>query len=104
MATPHVSDIGTQIRVTLTDENGDPVNVSSATEMVIIIQDPEGVSVEKEAGFYTDGTEGVIVYAIEETDFAVAGKYKIQARVVLPTGTWWSTIGSFKVADNLIEA
>lgn len=104
MATPHVADSGTQIRITLVGEDTGIIDVSLATSMVIIIQDPNGISVEKEAEFYTDGTDGIISYTIEETDFVIVGKHKVQARVVLPTGTWWSTVGSFKVADNLIEA
>jgi len=101
MATPHVGDLGTQIQVTLTDGNGDPVDVSDATEKVMILQDPEGTSVEKTATFATDGADGVVQYETVEGDFTMPGKHKVQARVTLPTGTWWSTIGVFKVADNL---
>lgn len=101
MATPHVGDLGTQIQVTLTDGNGDPIDLSDASEMVMILQDPEGTSVEKTATFTTDGADGGVQYETVAGDLAMSGKHKVQARVTLPTGTWWSTIGVFKVADNL---
>jgi hypothetical protein len=65
---------------------------------------PDGAVVEKTAVFSTDGSDGKIRYITVDGDLDAIGKWKIQARVVMPTGSWSSNLSSFKVYGNLQAA
>ena len=55
----------------------------------------------KTAVFNSDGTDGKIYYTIVSGDFDEAGTYKIQGKVVISDGTFYTDIQSFKVHRNL---
>lgn len=103
----HVGDVGTLIEVTLLDCNT-VVDLTGATVTDLVFVKPSGEKVTKEATFKTDGTDGILQYIVEEAEeeedppfFNEYGTWKIQGKVVLPTGTWNSDIAKFKVYDNL---
>ena len=96
----HVDDIGTQFEITIKD--GDNlVNLSAATDMTIIFQKPDKITIEKIATLLTDGTDGRMKYSTIVGDLNIAGNWKIQAKVSLPAGVWKSDISEFKVYKNL---
>jgi hypothetical protein len=96
----HVGDIGTVFEVELKDCLT-IVNISSATVKQIIFQKPTGEVLTKTAIFSTDGTDGKLRYITVANDLDLAGTWKIQAKVVLPSGTWSSNVDKFKVYSNL---
>lgn len=96
----HIGDIGTILRVTVKD--GDTaVNISSATSKIIILEDPDGNNSEKTAIFTTDGTDGKIQYTTIAGDLDERGNWSIQAKIVMPSGTWYSDVSVFQVHENL---
>jgi hypothetical protein len=97
----HLNDIGTAFRLTILDCTDSFIDVSSALTKEIIFQKPDGTSVTKTASFYTDGSDGVIQYVTVADDLDTTGKWKIQAKVALTTGTWSSNIETFRVYSNL---
>jgi hypothetical protein len=98
---PHVGDIGTVIRLTVTD-SGIPVNLSSATSKRILLKGPDGISVAYNAVFTTDGSDGVIEYTTSTVhDLRVAGAWEAGAKVSVSGGTWNTDPFSFTVKDNL---
>ena len=96
----HVDDIGTLFTLTLRDGD-DPVDISAATEKVIIFQKPNNSRVEKTATFFSDGTDGKIKYTTISGDLTPAGLWRLQARVVVPAGTWHSDVYNFIVHPNI---
>jgi len=96
----HVGDIGTVLRVTVKDGD-DAVDVSTATTKTIILEDPSGNNSDKAATFTTDGTDGKIQYTTVSGDLDERGNWSIQAKVVMPSGTWYSDIYTFEVHGNL---
>jgi hypothetical protein len=99
----HVNDVGTKILVTVQDGTS-AVDVSGATATnakQIIIKKPSGTKLEKEAVFNSDGTDGKIYHNSILGDFDEAGTYKIQGKVVISDGTFYTDIQSFKVHRNL---
>jgi hypothetical protein len=96
----HLGDIGTVFEITLKDCDT-PVNVSTATTKQIIFQKPDKTNLTKTATFSTDGSDGKIRYVTVASDLSVKGTWKIQAKVVMPSGTWSSNIETFKVYENL---
>ena len=96
----HVNDIGTEFRITVKD-NDVVVNISSATVTNIIFRKPDGSSLAASAEFYTDGSDGIIYYRAVEGDLDQQGVWKIQAYVEISNGSYYSSIGSFKVHCNI---
>ena len=97
----HIADVGTVFEVTLMDDVV-PVDVSSATDMKIIFEKPDGTKVINTAVHKTDGTDGIIKYTVSlDTELDQKGNWKIQANVQLPIGQWSSDIDRFKVYENL---
>ena len=96
----HKQDIGTAFDITLYDGK-EIVDVSNASTMSIIFVKPSKAKVIKTAVHKTDGLDGIIRYITIADDLDLIGKWQIQAKVTLATGTWSSDITSFRVHDNL---
>lgn len=104
LAKIHVGDIGTIILVTITDQDGAVLDISTASTKEIKIQkvDNSGLTKTKTADFVSDGTNGQIKFVTEETDFSSSGEWVVQGRIVLPgEGTWNTSKESFYVASNI---
>jgi hypothetical protein len=97
----HLNDIGTVFELTINDAAGTAVDLTLATALNIILSKPDATVATKTAVLYGAGTGGKIRYTAIAGDLNQAGKYKIQAKVTLPTGVWSSDIQSFKVFANL---
>jgi hypothetical protein len=96
----HIGDIGTEFRITITEDSG-IVDLSSSTNITITFSRPDGTINSVSAGFYTDGTDGIISYQSIEGDLTVAGMYKIQAKVEFSSQMYYSSIQTFRVYPNL---
>ena len=96
----HVDDVGTALVVTIS-EDGTAVDIGTATTKQIILQSPDGTTLTKTATLVTDGADGQMQYFTLSGDLDAAGVWKIQARVVLPTGEWRSSVEEFLVYENL---
>ena len=99
--TIHLNDIGTVFEVTLKDETGTVLDISSATVKQIVFQKPDKTLITKTASFSNTGTDGKIRYISQAGDLDQPKSWQIQAKVTLPSGSWSSDIGSFTVDKNL---
>ena len=101
----HVNDIGTIFRVTVydtTSAGGTTVaDISGATTKKFTFKRPDGTTFEKTAVFTSDGTDGNIQYLAVDGDLNVAGTWNLQAYVATGAGTWSTSVGTFKVHENL---
>ena len=97
----HLNDVGTVFKITIKDQDGSVVDVSSASVKQIWLGKPKGGKLTKTAEFDTDGTDGVIKYTSISGDLNVTGTWEIQAHVTTPAGTWHSTIDTFEVKNNI---
>lgn len=103
-ATLRVGAVGVDLIVPLTDSGGNPIDLSTATEMTLYLQQPTGTpTTAKVAQRLGSGTEGRLIYTTVAGDLPVAGDWKIQARVkyTTPVRDWWSEIYPLLVAQNL---
>ena len=96
----HVGDIGTVFEAEI-QEDAAAVDISSATALSLLFLKPDGTVDTQTAVFSTDGTDGLIRYVTQEDDLDIPGRWRIQGRVTLSTGTWSSVISSFRVRPNL---
>jgi hypothetical protein len=99
--TIHLNDIGTVFEVTLKDETGAVLDVSSATVKQIVFQKPDKSLLTKTATFSSTGSDGKIRYVSQAGDLDQPKSWQIQAKVTMPSGSWSSDIGTFTVDKNL---
>lgn len=97
----HYGDIGTIFRVTIKDETGTAVNISSATVKTISFRKPSGALLTKSASFNTDGTDGILKYTAISGDIDQVGVWNWQAYVKLAGWEGYSEILYFEVHDNV---
>lgn len=96
----HVNDIGTKFLATIKDD-GVVVDISSAISITMVFKKPDDEVVNRVGTFETNGEDGQVFYTTIAGDLDEAGQYKLQAKVVLPTGTYYTDIYSFQVHCNL---
>ncbi len=97
MQTIRINDEGTTIRGTIYDEDDTIMDISTATTKEFIFRKPDGTSITRTASFFTSGSDGIIIYTLINGDIDQAGRWEIEAYVVLPGGRWASTNGEFYV-------
>jgi len=102
----HVNDVGTSFEATVLDENGDIVDLSTATVLQICFQRQEDDEDEPEtfthdAALVTDGTDGKMYYVTQEGDLDSPGRWRVQGYVEVDGAKIHSDISKFKVHANL---
>lgn len=91
-ASVHIGDLGTVFQVTFTDENGNIINVSTATTKQILAKLPDGTNKIFGAIFTTNGIDGVIQYTTASTgDISQSGDWKFQGYTILANSDQWHT-------------
>lgn len=94
-------DIGVQIIITVLDQDGDVVNLSSATTKSIVFNLPDETTVTKTASFVSDGSDGKIKYTTESGFVSQLGIWAAQAFVIIGTAEYTSTEFKFKVTRKI---
>ncbi|NDD83226.1 hypothetical protein EBZ38_02965 [bacterium] len=96
----HVNDVGTRFLATIKD-NGEIVNISNASILSMIFKKPSDNVFYRSGTLYTNGADGKVYYDTIAGDLDEPGLYKLQGRVSLPSGTYYTDIYSFEVSCNL---
>ena len=99
----HLNDVGTRFLITVKD-GGTPVNisgVSGGSVHQLNFRKPSDTVVNRNATLRDYGISGVMFYDTVAGDLDEAGVYKLQAKVVIPSGTYFTDIYTFKVHSNL---
>lgn len=86
-----------------TTTDGDPVNLSPATVIQIVLGPPVGEPMIKDASFDPAylGTDGRLLYETIEDDISVAGVWSIQAYWEVGASVRRSTVTTFEVLANI---
>ena len=98
----HVDDIGTRFLLTVKD-SGVVVNLAPATLLQVNFRKPDDTVVNRTGSTLLDGSiiSGVMYYDTVAGDLDQAGHYKLQGKVGLTSGTYYTDIHTFKVHCNL---
>lgn len=97
----HQDDIGTQIRIQISDCNDIAIDISTSNLKQIIFKKPNGTLLTKTADFLTDGTDGIIYCIISSGDLDIVGTWKVQAIISFGAYTFHSDFESFRVYRNI---
>jgi hypothetical protein len=96
----HVDDVGTRFSLTI-QESGSGVDVSNASTISVIFRKPDDEVIVRSGVKLTDGTDGKVYYDTVAGDLDEAGHYKLQAKIILTSGTYYTDIYDFKTHCNL---
>jgi hypothetical protein len=98
----HVGDVGTDVVLTAKDENDAVIDLGTSEALVISLEKPNGVVIEKAAAFFNggDGSDGKFSCATAAGDLDVAGEWYVQGRVEFATATWRSQRHKVRVYEN----
>ena len=99
----HQDDVGTRFLITVKDD-GLPVDisgVSGGSVHQLSFRKPSDTVIDRNATLQDYGISGVMYYDTIAGDLDEAGMYKMQAKVVIPSGTFYTDIYTFKVHSNL---
>lgn len=96
----HVDNIGTRFSITI-QESGSGVDISGASTKDVIFRKPDDEVIVRSGVFLTDGTDGKIYYDTASGDLDEAGHYKLQAKIITSSGTYFTNIHDFKTHCNL---
>jgi hypothetical protein len=99
----HVGDVGTRFIVTVYNQNSQLIDLGIATSLTIRFRNPSGVSSDKTAVLYTNGSDGKLMYELESGDIDISGKWSYQVIVSFAGGTWHTNITEFTVYPNIVE-
>lgn len=90
METIVLNDAGTDLRVTVKDA-GVVVNISTATDLKVILRKPGGDEVEYSAALYTDGTDGILHYQLLLGDITTVGIWSYRGKVTFSASMIFTT-------------
>lgn len=98
----HVGDVGTVLNAAFTDGTS-AVNISTATLKSFLVEDPAGVAQEWTLSFVNSGSDGLCDYTTIVSDFDVAGRWKFQGYIEMPTAKFHTNIVYLTVYPNLVD-
>ena len=99
----HKDDVGTRFLITVKDD-GNLVNISGVSGGSIhqvSFRKPSDTIIERNATLQDYGVSGVMFYDSVAGDLDEAGVYKLQAKVIVPSGTYYTDLYTFKVHSNI---
>ena len=99
----HKDDVGTRFLITVKDD-GSLVNISGVSGGSIhqvSFRKPSDTIIERNATLQDYGVSGVMFYDSVAGDLDEAGVYKLQAKVIIPSGTYYTDLYTFKVHSNI---
>ena len=80
------NDHGFTLRLLITEDGTTGLNISTAPTKQIILRSPSDGYTVNAADFTTDGTDGFIEYTVPEGVLNKPGRWKVYAKVVMPSG------------------
>lgn len=95
--------VGVAIIVTVM-EDGAAVDISTVTAKSLVFRKPNGTTATVTASFYTDGTDGKLVYVTEASPLFLdtAGEWLVQPDITFPSSGFDGTgsLVAFQVLPN----
>lgn len=85
MSNPKANPVGLVIEWTLLKSNGDPHDLSTATEILLCCRTPSKQTLEFTGSLATDGLDGKVQYVVQDGDLTEAGPYAFEWVVTTDT-------------------
>jgi hypothetical protein len=78
LATVSARTEGIRFRFAVVDQDGAPIDVSTVSGLKLLLRPPIGARTTRAVGFEDDGSNGLVTYTSELTDFNVVGPTGLQ--------------------------
>jgi hypothetical protein len=101
MPSPQENAVETYIRYQVLDQNEQPKDVSGATVKQLVFGRPNKTTFSVNAGFFTNGADGILQYITVDGDLVPYGRYQVQAYLVMPGFNGMTEVQSFPVLKNI---
>lgn len=103
---PHVGDVGTILRIAAKTvlpgaTAQTPVDLSSATNLQIVLLSPQKRRLVKAAQLTSSGTDGKFQYSVDEGDLDVPGRWRMQGTFDVGPDSFSTEVVAFFVAKNI---
>ena len=83
-------------------EGNSPLDISTASTKIIVLEKPDSTLISASASFFTDGADGILVYYTSgSTDLEQEGDYNMQSYLVMAGFSGYTTPVTFTVYPNL---
>ena len=96
------NDIGLAISLRIKDDDGNIINISTATTKTLHFLKPDRTAVSKTASFYTDGTDGIITYSLESGFLDTVGIWEVEGYVIMSGVKPTTTKAKFRVEEAIV--
>lgn len=100
-SSPHVSDVGTVFTITVKDQDGVAVDLSTSSSKTLTIRSPKGTTTTWTLSYVTNGSDGKVTYTTVSGDLHTAGTWAGQLAFVFASASWKTDLFYFEVEDNL---
>jgi hypothetical protein len=105
----HVGDVGTALELTISQvrivddvEVKEPLDVSLATAMYVLLESPTGIVKRLTATFVTNGVDGIIEAVTEDGTIDEAGTWKMQGYIEFGVSKFHADKRNFSVVQPLV--
>ena len=90
------------IVLSVVDANNNPIDISAATELTLLMRKPDLTQAAYVAALTNSGRDGKMSYALDATDLDEAGFYYFQGSFTIAGGVKSTQLGKLKVAENIV--
>lgn len=97
-----LDSVNLAIIISVIDQDGNIVDVSSASTKNILIKKPDRTVLTKTGVFVTDGTDGKIQHLTIAGDLDQLGIYEAQGDIVVGSTDIPTVVSKFKVVRNIV--
>jgi hypothetical protein len=97
--TVQLASDGVTYRMSLTEPDGDPVDLSDADEVVAVLRGPGGAGTQVTLAVL-DATAGLVSMTMPDGYFPSTGRWKVQPRVVWGSDDYYNSPFRVKVKAN----
>lgn len=96
-----IVNAGIQLILTFLDEDGNALDISGATSLIIALQGPDGTQSSKTASYVTNGIDGQIYYVTTAADLVEPGLWYVQGQITVGGAVLTTAWGQFEANPNL---
>lgn len=87
--------------VAVVDEDGNPINLMTASSKQLLILTPQGTTIAKTASLLTSGVDGKLYYTTAAADLKEVGTYQVQAKFIIGGKLQTTRRAKFRVGENI---
>lgn len=94
-----LNDIGVTFKITMKDQDDVAIPIQTATVKKFYFRKPDGTEISVNASFFTDGSDGILVYQTIADQINQIGVWSLEPYVEITAGHFTGSTVKFLVKD-----